>query len=562
MTSNPSQNNGVPLSAIATTEAHQESKAAVLNNIQEGNLHQMSPVQGPQSPRSTHPSQYIQHKHHNSQTLSLEAGNMHGGFCSPLDERHLTSESTPNFYYTPTRESNSICHHNRNRKVSENSIPITLEASSTSSSMCGLPHLRLQSSPQMWLFQSGQSSGNVSEENPLHSSSSCVDAEVSYHKANQTFCNNVSHQKKWYELSSSVTSLPVDQHPGMFRGNSVSRVPPRNLPSDSGKQGGHPMFRSVSQEYYHQSPSVHVLSNFNRRRRHSFVPASKARYAKQCSGGCPVCSPGGGCSHRFSWIPQNGNHSPHLPSCYSCPDHEPHHALPGEISSQQSLPTDHYNMARPPQIVAHCRCTCAPLETPIEHMSGTVSNEMMKNAWSGATCKDPNIDKNFQSQKGMPLTKTFETVDCEKRYNYENNYELPPAADYKQEPHHVITRSNDKPHSAELEREKAPTQGTMYESQSLNRRKQVDNRQATSNSIQSLNHSSISRISKPTYRSRSSSTGNASAVTASNRSLASVNTLTNSITKSPPVEGPLVPRSNGEHFRDSCIYIIPKHVGI
>ena len=528
VTSSPSQNHSIPSSVVpATTEAHQESKATLLNNNQEENQCQLSSP-GPQSllsaaHQSTRMKQYVQcQPHHDSQAVSVESHNVQKQFSSPLNLT-LSSESTPHCYCTPTHERSHQFLSDQKRRVSEISIPITLDASSTSSSMCGIPPPH-PSSP-MWLFQSDQSSGNVSEENILHSSSSCVDAEVS-HKAHPSLCNNVpvgqlSGQRNWYELSSSVTSLPVDQHPGMFRGNSVSRVPPRNLPSDSGKQGGHPMFRSVSQEYYHQSPRL--LSNFNRRRRHSCA------HHLGSSSKCPIHSSGSTCSHRCSKFPlNNSHHSPHLPSCHCYSNQEHPHLHCVAVSSQQSLPTNYYNVT---QVSGHCGCTCisnVSLEPPIEHnMSGTISNQMTMNAWSGTTCEDSSIGKNVLSKK----------VRC----NYENNNDDAPPA-YEQNSHCVITPPKEQTHLAERERES--TQGIKYESQSLNRRKEIKYPQATSNSIQSLNRSSIDRTSQSTYRSRSSS---AVAVNASNRSLSSENTLTSS-TKSPITEPPPTTRSQGNFF--------------
>ena len=214
----------------------------------------------------------------------------HEDSCSenPLDGSScsLASYATNVFLpsFTPLKPSGSY------RRVSENSIPFTLESSSASSSLLEMPPPPVGQCPPpglMWRFSSNSSSDHgIGQENMLFHSSNSDIMEPNVLAASQyqprSRAHTMTHQRDipWYCQSSEAslfTPMPVaDQNFGSS--NSMTILHQRH-PYSRSSTGRLPMCRSMSQDYHKPLHKNHYLTLH---RRHTFTPADRQERGTQC----------------------------------------------------------------------------------------------------------------------------------------------------------------------------------------------------------------------------------------------------------------------------------------
>ena len=533
-------------SSTPTTEAHQESKATRGDgsNVEDC----LSQVSTPNM------STTVQSRPQQLHSISLEACNTSSQLPShaALVKQLPACESTPHSIDECTQYNKGISEHSFNnqrgltvntassRKVSEVSLPLTLDGSLMSSGR----FLETPSPASKYIFQSNPSSSNVSQENMLNLSSSCVESEESTHVAklaSHSNSGNLSSQRQWYESSASN----LQQHAGQDQFHGLDNY--SYTSSQSSRKCGRPMGHSMSQEYYHKPAQAAIVAKPVRRHSYGTPRPGFTHNCGSCHGGCFYPLPDG-CSHRG--LQQNCNHLSYVHTCCCIQNMQGHHN--GHFANYStSVPHVQQQMGR---------VYAAPLQPPIGNTSGVTDSETVKNAWhsqnyyedfntSVLSPKISNLEREKLLTENAHPSADFSCrlVDDHSNHMFEDELRDPEIPLSRYEPHHVITTLKEHTDDEDLMNRPQEKQVSMpqanYKSQSLNHRKNNATDQLTSNSAQTLESlQNPMDKRKLKFRSRSYSAGNASVATAaSNHSLASENTLTSS-SKS-PVGSPPVTRS-------------------
>ena len=498
-----SQTNIPPI--MATIEAHQESSASGNNHYDEehppvSSLHSLS--LGP----ACRSQQQLKQQY---DSASLESYSKGERFQYPPNEQSLTSASRPHHYHhghTVADESNLSphpgsyvsLHSDQDNSVFETSITQCHENLSASSSLFEMAPHAGHYAPVIpkWQFPSNPSSGNVSQENMLNSShSDIMESAVTEHSPmslQSAFLyqtGNLQGQRQWYH-SSSLVSLPADQFPGTTDSNFTS-MQPRILSTAPRRpiRG-----RSMSQEYYHPRSMV------GRRRRNTLNVTPGSGYFTPFHGG-PAYSP-----RASIWppvvvprgLPQNQYYLPHTATHHYAHNQGPHHGQLGEVSGPLSLPTD-YSTVVP--------VSYAPPHTLVGQMSSTSSNGKVKRGWPSGEYRGSNLSS-------KPSTK-LSTLEHESLLQHEDQS---PTEDHR--PFHDDSKhSSIRKHYPEFsDVEHKPQLGMIC-------------------GVEEKNHDHHLAESLSNER------------TTSNRSLASMNTLTSSLSKSPVGSPPMI-RNRGQSL--SC----------
>lgn len=442
--------------------------------------------------------------------------------------------------FTPVKPSGSY------RKVSEASIPFTLESSSTSSSLLDLPPPLGQYPPsgiRMWRFPSNSSSGISQENMLLHSSNSDImDPNIMAVPQHQPKLrvqrHDMTHQRgmPWY-CQSSVASLSTpmsvtDQNHGSS--NSMTILHPRHRysisPVDSYRL---PMCRSMSQDY-HKPPRKNHYSALHRR--HTVTPADRREKGTQYSA---VQAPKdySKVSEVSKEVPQNQMCCAHLPTCQNY--YKPH-----THRGQLDYPVHPISPSAP-----HLRC---PGHCPPTRHHDCYCERILRRGWdSGEESTAANEHEQFPQNNdhtgtvvnecehlhhnSAPCNGTCQFDDIQSS-DAESEFSVAIIGrneEYNDNDHHLKQRNV----SYLKKRNSVP----VFRSQCLDISQDIHSAKSEQNHRQSLDVSTLKRGSACT----STSSGNAST---SNRSLTSVNTLIGSASNSKsPVSSPPMIRNKGNH---------------
>ena len=389
------------------------------------------------------------------------------------------------------------------RKVSDASIPFTLESSSASSSLLEMPPVPLGQHPpsgKMWCFSSNSSSG-VSQENMLlHlSNSDIMDPNVmtltQYQPRSRIQCHGLRGMPRYNQ--SSIASLPMSATHGSS--NSMNILHPKHPHSTMSHVDRIPMCRSMSQDYHKPLRKSHYSALH---RRHTFTPADRQEKGTQHGADCYRVS------EVSKEVPQNQICQAGLPTCRSCC--KPHTHC-GSID---------YPIHPISPSAAHLRCP---------HYE-CCSEKVLQRGWYSGEENDHELHHNISGPcNGVGQFDDVQTSDAESELSVPS---IGMNEDYNHNENHLEQQSV----SCLKKRNSVP----VFRSQCLDNTVCKDPTKSEQNHRQSLDVSTLKRGSACT----STLSGNAST---SDRSLISVNTLIGSPSNSKSsVSSPPMIRSRGK----------------
>ena len=393
------------------------------------------------------------------------------------------------------------------RKVSDASIPFTLESSSASSSLLEIPPPLGQHPPSgmMWYFSSNSSSGVSQENMQLHSSNSDimdpnVMALTQYQPRSRIQRHGLRGMPHYNQSSVASLSTPMSATHGSS--NSMNILHPKHTQSTMSHRL--PMCRSMSQDYHKPLRKSHYSALH---RRHTFTPADRQEKGTQ-HGAIQVPKDCSRVSEVSKEVPQNQICQAGLPTCRSCCKPHTHYG-------QTDYPIHPISPS-----ATHLRCP---------HYE-CCSEKVLQRGWYSGEENDHELHHSISGPyNGVGQFDDAQTSDAESELSM-------PSFGMNEDCNHNENHLEQQSVSCLKKRNSVP----VFRSQCLDNTVCKDPTKSEQNHRQSLDVSTLKRSSACT----STLSGNAST---SNRSLISVNTLIGSASNSKsPVSSPPTIRSRGK----------------